>query len=423
MVLSRVAWVGRLTGPKGEIAYRIITEVAPEFPDIEFTIVGGPVTERFSERLGDNVKLLDFITNVEAVFAESDLVIGAGRVPIEAMRYGLPVIAVGENRYIGPINAATISQAKATNFGDCDQLQLWDAQQLIDDLNAVASGQVEIPLHEYATYVEDYRLDNVYPEVMAVYKQAVIDAYLRGFKEIPVLTYHRVLQQSPESSKFNIFVTVEELESQILNLKKRGFEFITFKDITRSVKVKKPVILTFDDGYEDNYQNLLPLLQKYQARAVIYALADRRVRSNQWDMVLGEPEAPLMTDEQLIACHRSGYVEIGSHGLAHQHLPQLTEAQVREEVVNSKFPLESLINDEVVSFAYPYGDYGSCEVNLVREVGYIFGVGTINGPLSMSADLMRVRRITMFPNTRLAKFWRKTSGFYLRYCRIKGKDF
>jgi hypothetical protein len=199
MVLSRVAGVGRLTGPKGEIAYRIITEVAPKFPDTNFTIVGGPVTERFSNRLGNNVRLLDFISNVEEVFAESDLVIGAGRVPIEAMRYGLPVIAVGENRYIGPINAATISQAKATNFGDCDQLQLWDAQQLIDDLNAVASGQVEIPLHEYATYVEDYRLDNVYPEVMAVYKQAVIDAYLRGFKEIPVLTCHRVLQQSPES--------------------------------------------------------------------------------------------------------------------------------------------------------------------------------------------------------------------------------
>jgi len=423
MVLNRVAWVGRLTGPKGEIAYRIITEVAPEFPDTLFTIVGGPVTARFSEKRGDNVKLLDFIANVEAVFAESDLVIGAGRVPIEAMRYGLPVIAVGENRYIGPINAATISQARATNFGDCDHLQPWDAQQLIDDINAVASGQIEMPLRDYKAYVEDYRLDKVYPEVMAVYKQAQVDAYLRGFKEIPVLTYHRVLQQSPEGSKFNIFVTVDELEKQILNLIKRGFKFITFKDIASGVRVRKPIILTFDDGYEDNYHNLLPLLQKFQARAVIYTLADRTVRSNQWDMALGEPEAPLMSDEQLIACHQSGHVEIGSHGLAHQHLPQLTDAEVREEIVNSKSALESLIDDEVVSFAYPYGDYGEREVNLVREAGYIFGVGTINGPLSMAADLMQVRRITMFPNTRPAKFWRKTSGFYLRYCKIKGKDF
>jgi peptidoglycan/xylan/chitin deacetylase (PgdA/CDA1 family) len=423
MVLNSVAWVGRLTGPKGEIAYRIITEVAPEFPDTEFTIVGGPVTERFADKRGNNVRLLDFVANVEEVFAGSDLVIGAGRVPIEAMRYGLPVIAVGENRYIGPVNAATISQARATNFGDCDLLQSWDARQLIDDLKAIASGQIEMPLSEYAAYVEEYRLDKVYPEVMSVYKAAQIDAYLRRFREIPVLTYHRVLQQNPENSKFNIFVTVDELETQIQNLKKRGFEFITFKDIASGVRVRKPIILSFDDGYEDNYHNLLPLLQKHQARAVIYTLADRTLRSNQWDIALGEPEAPLMSDEQLIGCHRSGHVEIGSHGLAHQHLPQLTEAQASEEIVNSKSVLEALIDDEVVSFAYPYGDYGKREVELVREAGYIFGVATINGPLSMAADLMQVRRITMFPNTKPAKFWRKTSGFYLRYCKIKGKDF
>jgi len=131
MVSSRVAWVGRLTDPKGEIAYRIITAVAPKFPDIEFTIAGGPVTERFSERLDDNVKLLDFIANVEAVFAESDLVIGAGRVPIEAMRYGLPVIAVGENRYIGTIKgplslAADLMQARRiTMFPNTRPAKFW----------------------------------------------------------------------------------------------------------------------------------------------------------------------------------------------------------------------------------------------------------------------------------------------------------
>ena len=423
MVLSRVAWVGRLTGPKGEIAYRIITEVAPEFPDIEFTIVGGPVTERFSERLGDNVKLLDFIANVETVFAESDLVIGAGRVPIEAMRYGLPVIAVGENRYIGPINAANISQARATNFGDCDHLQSWDAQQLIDDLNAIASGQIEMPLGEYAAYVEDYRLDKVYPEVMAVYKQAQIDAYLRSFKEIPVLTYHRVLKQKPEGSRFNIFVSVDELEVQIQSLKRRGFEFITFKDIASGVKVRKPIILTFDDGYEDNYHNLLPLLRKYNAKAVIYVLGDRAIRTNDWDIAKGEPEASLMNDEQVLACRDSGLVEIGSHGLSHRHLSGLNDEESEYEIVASKYTLEQLLNEEVLSFAYPYGDFGVRETELVRKAGYIFGVATVSGPVKIADDLMRVRRITMFPNTSGTRFWKKTSGYYLRYCRLKKKDF
>lgn len=423
MALNRIAWIGRLTGPKGDIAMRIIQEVAPKFPDVQFTIVGGPVTDEYRTSADENITLTDFVSDVQAIFAASDLVIGAGRVPIEAMRFGLPVIAVGENRYIGPIDGDSIAEAKATNFGDCDQLQSWEASQLVGDLEALVSGAKVLPVEKYASYLSEYELSSVYPKVMDAYRRALIDSYLERFKELPILTYHRVLTAPPEGSKFNIYVSVEELEQQIKTLKRRGFEFLTFKDIANGVRAKKPVVLTFDDGYRDNYENLLPLLQKYEAKAVIFALADRSIRNNYWDMGSGEPEAPLMDDSQLIACHESGYVEVASHGLSHQHLPQLSDEQAREEVFQSKQRLEELIGDEVVSFAYPYGDYGDREARLVGDAGYPFGVGTVNGPLRIADDLMRVRRITMFPNTKPAKFWRKTSGFYLRYCKIKGKDF
>ena len=423
MALTRVAWIGRLTGPKGEIAHRIISQVAPAFPELQFTIVGGPVTDEYRSIAADNVSLTGFVKDVNEIFKQNELIIGAGRVPVEAMRFGLPVIAVGENRYVGPINDETIALAKATNFGDCDQLAAWDVQQLIDDLRAIILGEVELPVDRYADYVADYQIDCVYPQVMDVYRQARIDAVLQSFKEIPVLTYHRVLLQPPQGSKFNIYVSVDELEAQIVNLKQRGFEFVTFKDLAEGVRPKKPVILTFDDGYEDNFQNLLPLLKKHNAKAVIYALADRAVRNNCWDMAKDEPEAPLMNDAQLLECHQSGLIEIGSHGLRHQHLPQLSDDEVRQEIFDSKQALEKLLSDEVVSFAYPYGDYGDREAELVREAGYCFGVATVSGPVKMADDLMRVRRITMFPNTGKSKFWKKTSGWYLRYCKIKGKDF
>lgn len=423
MGLTKIAWVGRLTGPKGDIAYKIITQVAPHFPDVMFTIVGGPVTEHYSGSAPDNVVLTGFVADVNHIFNENELIIGAGRVPVEAMGYGLPVIAVGENRYIGLINEETISLAKATNFGDCDQLSGWDVQQLVDDLQSLISGQITLPVELYPEFIADYRLDYVYPRVMDVYRQARIDASLSRFKEIPVLTYHRVLKQPPKGSKFNIYVTEAELESQLVKLKQRGFEFVTFKDIANGARLKKPVILTFDDGYEDNYQNLLPLLQKHNAQAVIYVLADRSIKNNYWDMSKGEIEAPLMSDQQLLECHQSGLVEIGSHGMSHQHLPQLDQAAAKQEIAGSKAVLEELINDEVVSFAYPYGDYGDRETELVRKTGYSFGVATVSGPVKMADDLMRVRRITMFPNTKPAKFWRKTSGWYLRYSKLKGKDF
>ncbi len=153
MALTKVAWIGRFTGPKGDIAFELLKQVIPQFPKIKFTIVGGPVTSRFTSIKPDNVVMPGFVDDVNQIFAHNDLIIGSGRVPVEAMRYGKPVIAVGESCYIGPINKATIELAKASNFGDCDHLKPWRAEQLVNDLAGLISGDVELPLNEYADYV------------------------------------------------------------------------------------------------------------------------------------------------------------------------------------------------------------------------------------------------------------------------------
>lgn len=423
MALNRVAWIGRLTGPKGEIAARIINEVAPRLPDVEFTIVGGPLESAPQLHPGCNVKTVGFVTDVNEVFRENDVIVGAGRVAVEAMRAGRPVIAVGENRYIGPINEQTIAAAKATNFGDCDMLHTWSSAELLQDLEKILNGQLSLPVELYQDYLSDYAIDRVYPQVMAVYREAIIDDYLARFREIPVLTYHRVLKQPPTGSKFNIYVTVDELEAQIVNLKRRGFEFVTFKDIVQGARPRKPVILTFDDGYKDNYENLLPLLERHAARAVIFVLGDRSIRNNRWDIAKAEPEAPLMSDAEILACHQSGLVEIASHGMTHTRLSELSDALADYEIRESRRILEKLLGTEVVSIAYPYGEYGPRHAISVREAGYVFGVGTVSGPVRMVDDRMRVRRITMFPGTTPMQFRKKTSGWYLRYCKLKGKDF
>jgi peptidoglycan/xylan/chitin deacetylase (PgdA/CDA1 family) len=74
----------------------------------------------------------------------------------------------------------------------------------------------------------------------------------------------------------------------------------------------------------------------------------------------------------------------------------ITRTQVKEEVARSREQLERLIGDEVVSFAYPYGIYGSREVAAVRSAGYQFAVGTENGPLYPAEDRWRIRRIAIF---------------------------
>jgi len=252
-------------------------------------------------------------------------------------------------------------------------------------------------------------------------ENSLLDQNLPRFGETPVLMYHRVVPEAPKGTLNNIHVTCSELSAQLSSLTRRGFEFVTFTDLIEGVRPNKPVIITFDDGYRDNHDFLLPLLQQHQARAVICALGDRGLKSNTWDIPTGEPEAQLMNDDELKGCYDTGRIEIASHGLRHRHLTDLSDAELTDEVVSSKVRLEHLLGHEVVSFAYPYGQYGSREVSAVRSAGYQFAVGTENGPLYMAEDRWRIRRIAIFSGSSGFSFWKKSSGFYHRYCRIKGK--
>jgi peptidoglycan/xylan/chitin deacetylase (PgdA/CDA1 family) len=416
-----ISIIGRLTGPKGDIAYQILSKIAPQFPAVKFNIAGGPVTSRFEELASDNIEFYGFVDNVPEVIKASDLVIGAGRVSVEALQLNTPILAIGEKQYMGILDKFNIKQAQISNFGDCALDESHDFHQISKDLkNFIQSDYQQDNLSEV---VDQYSPEEVLPRINQVYSHALTDVVFSKQKEAAVVMYHRVVNEPLIDSKFNVYITKDKLDWQLGNLKKRGFDFITFKDLANGVKAKKPIILTFDDGYEDNYLNLLPLLKKHKAKAVIYCLGDRSIQSNIWDEKLGEPRANLMNDSQINECHDSGLVEIASHGLKHQHLPGLIDKEAREEFELSKSNLESLINDKVVSFAYPYGDYGEGEEIMAYEAGYDFAIGTVNGPLKLTDNYYAIRRIQIFPNESKLGFWKKTSGFYLRLCKLKGKDF
>ncbi|SFV52371.1 polysaccharide deacetylase family protein [hydrothermal vent metagenome] len=230
--------------------------------------------------------------------------------------------------------------------------------------------------------------------------------------------YHRVVKKELTDSKFNVFVTEKNLEQQIQYFLKRKYQLVTFKDLQTQF-IKKPMILTFDDGYLDNYQNLYPILKKYNVKAVIFVLVNSSY--NHWDVDLGEPRAELMTDEHILELSKSGLVEIASHGMNHHHLPKLNDISLNNELIESKKKIEKLLNDKVVSFAYPYGDYDEREKQAVKNSGYDFGIATVKGSAYFKDDLFEIRRVHMFPNESKVSLWKKSSGFYLRYLKIKGK--
>ncbi|MGH8226147.1 MAG: polysaccharide deacetylase family protein [Gammaproteobacteria bacterium] len=243
-----------------------------------------------------------------------------------------------------------------------------------------------------------------------------------GRRALPILCYHRVVPEALPGATINIHVTRGALARQLAQLHRRRMTPITFADLLGDKPLpRRPVILTFDDGYRDNHNHLLPLLEEYDARAVIFALGDRGIRSNVWDSEYGEPPVPLMSDAELRACHASGRVEIGSHGLTHRKLPELSTEDLEHELAASKSALENLIGAAVHAFAYPYGEWGPRERAAVARAGYVFGIATDRGA-PLTHNRYAVARRIMFPNTTAFGFYKKTSGWYPHYRRLLGRS-
>ena len=138
------------------------------------------------------------------------------------------------------------------------------------------------------------------------------------------------------------------------------------------------VLLTFDDGYDDLYDELLPLAIEHRYTPVIYLVVDRIGASNVWDQENGLRARNLLTLAQIREMQKHGF-EFGSHTLTHPWLPDLPDAQVRCEVSDSKSRLEDMLGVEVASFAYPFGGVDRRVRAAVADAGYKLAFTTLPG--------------------------------------------
>jgi peptidoglycan/xylan/chitin deacetylase (PgdA/CDA1 family) len=125
--------------------------------------------------------------------------------------------------------------------------------------------------------------------------------------------------------------------------------------------------LTFDDGYADFATDVVPALARHGFTATVYVLADRLGGYNEWDQP--GPIKSLMTAGQIKQVAAAG-MEVGSHGLRHVSLPEVTDAELVAETVRSREVLSALLGMDVTGFAYPYGRMGRREVEAARAAGY-----------------------------------------------------
>lgn len=233
-------------------------------------------------------------------------------------------------------------------------------------------------------------------------------------RTIRILLYHRLIPDDEGDSRARMDIPVGKFRQQVETLERWGFTTITLNDYRLYLGgelelPRRPIVMTFDDGYLDTYELAFPVLQEFGMRAVIFALGDRGIRKNLWENPLKIPIVSLMNDQQLLELHQAGF-EIGSHSLSHNDLTELPEERAWEEISRSRMLLEIMLNASVKSFAYPYGVANKTLKRMVADAGYVFACTKKVGSSSFKKDPYEMRRIVVNNGAGLVAFAMKVLG-------------
>lgn len=195
---------------------------------------------------------------------------------------------------------------------------------------------------------------------------------------VPTLMYHAVSDDMwgfPE-----LFVSPSEMEAQLQYLTENGFTTIHFSDLPYVDQIEKPVLLTFDDGYLDNYTELFPLLQKYNCKATVFVITGS----------IGVNEH-YMTWEQAKEMADSGLVSIQSHTVNHPELDTRAMNDQANEMMQSKLDILYNIGREPYALCYPTGRYNVDTLTLMED-RYDFGLKMVGGDYITGQNPFEVNR-------------------------------
>ncbi len=212
--------------------------------------------------------------------------------------------------------------------------------------------------------------------------------YLNG---IPILLYHHVTEEKTELP--HLTVTPAEFERHIVMLKNAGFETISpekFIAYMRRQPVElpeKPILITFDDGYEDNYTVAFPILKQHGFSAVVFMVGvniDREKR---------------LSSKQIQEMSAYG-ITFGGHTLTHRDLTTLSDRELQHEVSDIRGKLSQLTANDIDLFSYPYGYFNLNTWEKTEAAGYQAAFTVLPGLNTPERDnIYLLRRIPMYSNT------------------------
>lgn len=195
-------------------------------------------------------------------------------------------------------------------------------------------------------------------------------------------------------------VSVESFCKQIRFLSE-NYTILPIKDAFRFAKkqletVENPLVITFDDGFLDNYLHALPILEQYNAKAVFFIPAAYIGKDNRWDHKAYRI-VPHLNAKQIVELHKLGY-EIGNHTLTHQRITKLSPEEINFEYCEANRILMETTGVYPEFFAFPYGASDPISADICRNC-FSAGFTTVReGYFDWNKDSAQIRRIYVSPD-------------------------
>ena len=229
-----------------------------------------------------------------------------------------------------------------------------------------------------------------------------------GQKVHVILLYHSVGGDAPNS------IPISTFERQMAFLAER-FRVVPLRRFAETTTAEPFVAcVTFDEGYRDNREVALPILEWLGVEATFFVATGFLGNVFQ---TFAKP-VPMMTPAQVRELAGLGH-EIGAHTVTHPRLTKVPLPKARAEMADSKKSLEDLLGTEVVSFAYPKGDYNAAIKDTVRAIGFRFAVTIREGLVGDAPDWLTLPRVWISDRLSMNTFKAKVSPAAEMYARIR----
>ena len=215
-----------------------------------------------------------------------------------------------------------------------------------------------------------------------------------------ILMMHRVVEQrSDNPSQRELEVTHDFLEQTIMDYRQMGYTFVSIDGLLslltthHSLCAKKNVCLTFDDGYQDNYDIAYPLLKRLEVPFAVYVTTG--FIDNRLPMWWYPGEKLGINTESLKMLDADPICTIGAHTISHPRLDILSLDDQQNEIAHSRQELETILDHPVHHFSYPHGAYNADTLTLVKQQSFHTALCAWGGTVRQGAPPLLLPRIEL----------------------------